>query len=183
MKICISGMTASGKTALGHMLAKELNVEHITKFTLESFHKATEDAKSKKGSHLDVVQAISGRKFAKRFDDELVELARSRKDFVVTIWLGPWLIEDATLRVWLNAPIDERAKRRAKDMKITIKEAKEMIEEKDRQNIRLFKEIQGVDITDHSIFDMELNTSKLSLSQMVSLISMLALSKEKKIFA
>lgn len=183
MKICISGMTASGKTALGHMLAKELNVEHITKFTLESFHKATDEAKRNKGSEMDVVQATLDKKVARKFDDELVELGKTKKDFVVTIWLGPWLIKDATLRVWLYAPIEERAARRARDEKITVKKAMEMIEEKDRQNIRLFKEIQGVDITDHSDFDMELNTSKLSLGQMVSLISMLALSKEKKRFA
>ena len=55
-------------------------------------------------------------------------------------------------------------------------------EEKDRQNMKGFKEVQGIDINDHSAFDIELNTEKMSLKEMVAVISMMALSKEKKLF-
>ena len=182
IRICIGGMTASGKTALGQMLAKELNVMHITKHDVDTFHKATEEARRSRESHLGVIQATSTKKYAKQFDDEFVSMA-SKNNCVVTTWLGPWLVKDATLRVWLNAPIEERVKRRARDWKLKLREAKRLIDEKDRQNIKTFKKIQGIDIEDHSIFDMELNTGRLSLNQMVSLISMLALTKERKPFA
>lgn len=182
IRICISGMTASGKTSLGHMLAEELKIEHITKHSLDAFHKATEDATRKGKSRLDVINVTITKEHAKSFDDELVQFAR-KKNCIVTTWLGPWLVRDATLRVWLNASLDHRARRRANDAKMTVAAARKLIEEKDMQNIRAFKDVQGIDINDHSVFDMELNTERLSLEEMTAVISMMALGKDKKIFA
>ncbi|MDE1810605.1 MAG: cytidylate kinase family protein [Candidatus Micrarchaeota archaeon] len=181
IRICISGMTASGKTSLGHMLAAELNIAHITKHTLDAFHKATEEATKKGKSKLEVINVTITREHAKNFDDELVQLA-AKKDCVITTWLGPWLIKDATLNVWLNASLAHRAERRAKDEKMNVEEARELINEKDLQNMKAFKEVQGIDLNDHSMFDIELNTEKMSLKEMVAVISMMALSKEKKLF-
>ncbi|MDE1833487.1 MAG: cytidylate kinase family protein [Candidatus Micrarchaeota archaeon] len=180
IRICISGMTASGKTSLGHMLAKELNIMHITKHTLDAYHKTMEQAKKDGGGHIKIVETADQR-FAKKFDDEIVEMA-GKNNCVVTTWLGPWLVKDATLRVWLNAPIDERAARRAKELGIAKEEARKLIEEKDRLTINAFKEIQKIDVHDHSEFEMELNTHRLSQKEMVAVISMMALNKEKKLF-
>ncbi|HUY69946.1 MAG TPA: cytidylate kinase family protein [Candidatus Baltobacteraceae bacterium] len=180
IRICISGLTASGKTSLGHMLAEELGITHITKHTLDTYHKTMEEAKRGGERHINIVE-MGDKRFAKQFDDELVAMAE-KGNCVVTTWLGPWLVKDATLRVWLNAPIGERAARRAKELKVAPEEAKAVVEEKDRLTINAFNEIQNIDVTDHSAFDVELNTHRLSLKEMVAVISMMALSKEKKLF-
>ncbi|MDE1868604.1 MAG: cytidylate kinase family protein [Candidatus Micrarchaeota archaeon] len=171
IRICISGLSASGKTSLGHRLAKELNLMHITKASTQIYRK---ESANFKGDEKLAEMAVS--KHARTFDKELIELA-SKNNCVVTTWLGPWIVKGPTVRVWLHADIDARAKRRAKELNIPVAKAKKMINQKDSLTIKGFKKVQGIDINDRSGFDLELNTERLSVEEMTAIISMLALSR------
>lgn len=176
MKICISGLTGSGKTTLGSMLAKELNIAHITKETAKEYAKIAADAKKDKSGKLLIRQAADPR-YARDFDRDIAEAAKG-KNCVVTTWLGPWLIKDATLRVWLNASLDERAARKSRDMKISMKKAREYVIEKDGEAAKGFKKVYGIDIYDHSLFDVEISTQLLPHGEVIAVISMLAMLRE-----
>lgn len=171
LRICISGFSRSGKTSIGEVLAKELNIMHITKYSAPSFKKHEKEI-------INNAIQTADKRYANSFDDEIAELAK-KNDCVVTTWLGPWTIKDATMRIWLSAGFDERAKRCADEGKISADEAKVFIKEKDELTVGAFRELYNIDVKDHAFFDMMINTERLSLKESVSLISMLAIGKEK----
>lgn len=173
IRICISGLSASGKTSLGYRLAKELNLKHITKKSSTVYQEASGSFSGKEK----LVQ-MAASKHAKDFDAEIKKLSASN-DCVVTTWLGPWIVKSPTLRVWLYASEDERARRRGKELRIPLAKARKLIKEKDTLTIRNFKKIYGIDINDRASFDLELNTEKLTVEEMTAIISMLALSRSK----
>jgi cytidylate kinase len=169
--ITISGLTGTGKSTLGDSIAERLKIKHITRS-----HKAVSGAK-------EVVEFAKNASvsYEKEFDKETV-LAAKGQDCVVTAWLAPWLIEDATVRVWLYADLAARIKRKAEEMKISAAEAEKYINEKDNFNLIRFKEIYSIDLEDRHNFDMLINTSRLTVEQCTELIIFLSLEKDKKRF-
>jgi len=169
LRICISGLTASGKTTLGEMLAKELNIRHIS---------ASYKTMIKNYSDMAGFITRSDAKFTKKFDSMILKEA-SKTNCVVTAHLAPWLMKNATLRVKVEASLGERARRRAKELKISKERAKRLINGIDASVSKMAKRIYGIDRNDNSVFDLILNTEKLSHKECVSLIAMLALEREK----
>ncbi len=174
LRICISGLSCSGKTTLGHAIAKDLNIMHITKHGLDSYEKPKREGKFG-------LTEMAKKEHADLFDSEVVSLAESN-DCVVTTWLGPWMIKDATARIWLSASFEARAARYAAQKNVGIEEAKAFIKQKDELTVNDFKETYKIDVRDHSFFDMMLNSERLSMQEEVSVISMLVLWKEKSRF-
>jgi CMP/dCMP kinase len=180
LRICIAGLTDSGKTTVGNMLARDLNVTHVTKYITGTY----KEFKEKEHEHSDdhrLVQVNKDKEAANSFDDEVRKLA-GKGDCVVSTWFGPWSVEKPTLKVWLDAPFDERVKRCSVERKLGRKEAEDYVRKKDELTIKRLKEFYGVDIMDHSDFDAEINTSKFTEEEIVSIISMLATLKDKKRF-
>lgn len=169
LRICISGLTASGKTTLGEMLAKELNIKHIS----VTYNTIVKD-RTKLASFIKKTDP----NWVRNFDNEILKMARS-SSCVITARLAPWLLKDATLRVRLNTSLEERARRRAKELHIGIAKAKKMIEEIDAYNAAKAKSIYGIDLNNIEVFDLVLNTEKLSHKECISIIAMLALNREK----
>ena len=173
MIICISGMGGAGKDAVAERLAKELNIMHLSK----SFKDVSGDGQN-------LVKFISSVKgeYDKQFDEIVVKEA-AKQDCVVSTWLGPWVIKDSTLNVWLNASLEERAKRKAKCMNTSVEEAKKYLTSRSDMDVPRWKAVYGIDMTkDHDVFDIELNTEKLSIEEEVSLIAMASLVKGGKRF-
>ena len=173
MIICISGLTGSGKTTIGEMLAKELRMAHV--------HRSFKEF-AKEGETLRKFQNAVKPNFDKEFDKEIAREAH-RADSVVSTWFGPWIIKDSSLNVWLNTSADARARRKAKDMHSSLKEARDYLESKDRRNRRRMVKDYGIDILkNHGVFDIEINTDRLKKKETVALIAMLSLEKAKKKF-
>jgi cytidylate kinase len=174
IKICLGGYTSSGKSTIGLAIAKELNIEYITKEMTNSY-------KDLVAGGVDPVKdrnIFSEPKYAKRFDDDIMVISKST-NCVVTTWLGPWFIKDATLKVWLNAGEETRAERTAVREKMSLQEALKFIKSKDSNNIVNFKKEYNIDITDHSIFDIEINTERFAINELASIIAAISLIKEK----
>jgi CMP/dCMP kinase len=178
IKICISGLTGSGKNTISDLLAKELNIPHIYKEMTKTYANVGKDPKWKAVKD---ISALTAPKFANDFDSEIVKMTAG-KDCVISTWLGPWMVKDATLRVWLTASKEERAKRTFKRDKKEMEDPVKYIEEKDNGNVKNFKKEYNIDITDHSIFEMVLNTERLNPQEIVSIISVALLSKEENRF-
>lgn len=177
LRICISGLSCSGKTTLGDTLAKELNILHVTKGITNTYKKVVEEIKRSNDNKLKMSQTIDTR-FAEDFDREVMDFA-SKNDCVVTTWIGPWLIKDAAIRVWLYANPEVRAKRHSEREGIGIEEARNYIKEKDENNINSFKSVYDIDVENREFFDMKINTEKLSIKEAASLISVLAIGKNE----
>lgn len=177
LRICISGLSASGKTTVGEALAKELDIMHITKSMTKTYKRFVDENGGPKEASNKIRAETSDPKYADDFDKEVVALAK-KNDCVVTTWLGPWMVKDATLRIWLNTCFDERAHRRAVGKHISLELARVQMKEKDDNTIRDFKKVYGIDIMDHRIFDIEINTERFTRQEEVAVIAMLALGKQ-----
>lgn len=171
MKICIAGLTGSGKTTLGDALAKELNIEHV-KPTYKMHVKSDREL-------ISMLKNITA-KYVKDFDNDIIRNSKG-KNCIITTWHGPWIIKDATLRVWLNAPEDERIRRIASSRKMSISQATKYIRAKDKLTLRQFKLAYKKDY-DFSVIDITINHHKVSTKEAISIISMIALMRDKKSF-
>lgn len=173
MIICIAGLGGSGKSPIADSLAKKLRIKHIAK----SFKQVSGDGK-------DLVKFVKNVKtdVDRNLDKAIIEDAH-RGDCVVSTWLGPWMIKDANVRVWLNASLETRAKRKAKSLGMSLREAESYLKTIEEADAKRWKKLYGFDIIkDHDLFDMEINTDKLKIKESVELIALLSLVKGKKKF-
>jgi predicted cytidylate kinase len=105
----------------------------------------------------------------KKFDEiQLKEMERV-KDFVISTWLGPWLAKPE-LSVWLKTDNLIRFERISKRENMSLQKAKEYVLRKDEQNMDRYMTIYNIDITDHSMFDLELDTTELTPEQVADII-------------
>ena len=151
MIICISGLSGSGKNSVGRLVAEKLGLRLIDptfktlaakqKMSLLDFHKKAEHEHS----------------IDKNFDAHLIRDAK-KGNCVVTTWLGPWMIKNADMRIWLYAPSSARAARVAKRDGMSNVEAARHIAERDESNRLRYLEIYKIDIYDHSGFDLVINS-------------------------
>ena len=86
--------------------------------------------------------------------------------------LAAWLV-NADLRVWLQASLEERAKRifrREVDKGLTYESVLYRTLQRDEQNRKRYLQLYGIDSNDRSDFDIIINTEKLTAEQVSSLI-------------
>ncbi len=178
MKICLSGLTASGKTTIAERLSAELNIANISKENAKTYRHFIDDSKIKGEAR---VIETANKKYAGAFDREIARLS-SKGDCVISTWLSPWIIKGNALRVWLKANEKDRVLRSAKRRNMSIKQAKKYVELKDRETISSFKRIYKINVMEHDIFDIEINTSNMNVSDVVSIIAMMAVLKDSKRF-
>ena len=170
MKICISGLTGSGKTTLGRELAGDLGVAHV-EHTYKSFTRGSSGLFA-------ALRGMSAREI-KDFDRSIVRMAEGR-DCVVTTWYGPWIIKDATLRVWLYSDMKTRARRISERDGKGLAYCERYIKEKDKLTLEQYRRAYGKDF-DYSMIDVQVNYGKVTREEAIALISMLALARSKRV--
>ncbi len=153
--ITVSGLAGSGTTTLCRNLARYYGFKHIYAglifrqmakemgMTLEEFQKYAE-------LHPEVDREVDRRQ---------VEAAREC-NVVIEGRLAGWMVRRADLKIWLDAPIRERAKRVARREGITVEKAFMAIAEREKQNRKRYLNLYGIDIDDLSIYDLVIDTSK-----------------------
>jgi cytidylate kinase len=164
MIIAVSGLAGCGKSSVGEAVARKLSLRAVQ----ASFKDGARDA----GVSLMEFQAMAGTgpELDRTLDEKIVADA-SAGDCVVMTWLGPWMVKGANLRVWLNAPEEERARRVAMRDNMAESEALAHVRKRDSDNIARYKRYYGIDICDHSIFDLEINTVRFSPEESADIIA------------
>ncbi|HNT60468.1 MAG TPA: cytidylate kinase family protein [Candidatus Bilamarchaeaceae archaeon] len=169
MIIAVSGLTGSGKNTFGELLARRLG-HRIVSPTFK-------DLAKKAGVPLLEFQkrAESDHSIDQKFDAFLKQEA-GKGDCVVTTWLGPWMLA-ADFRIHIFAPERTRAERVADRDSMPLRQALAHIRERDSNNIRRYKDIYRIDITDTSTFDLALSSESYAPGQMVE-IALVAIRKK-----
>jgi len=165
MIICVSGLTACGKNTVGKYVAEALGLRIVDptfkdlaakeKISLMEFQKKA--ANSKNGE------------IDRKFDDELRRQAQAG-NCVITTWLAPWMVKNADFRVWLAASGEVRAKRLIGREGMGEQEALMHIQARDADNVSRYKKVYGIDITNHEIFDLEINVEKIGAKEVAEQI-------------
>ncbi|NYZ76582.1 cytidylate kinase family protein [Candidatus Micrarchaeota archaeon] len=163
MIICVSGLAGSGKNTVGEIVAKKLNLDEV-KLSFK-------DEAKRENVDLMTVQkeATKNESYDRELDREIVKRAK-KGNCVVMTWLGPWIVKNADLRVWLNVSERERAKRVARRDRMSLKKALEHIRKRDDNNRRRYRRYYGIDIMDHSIFDLEINSDVFNPQQIAGIV-------------
>jgi cytidylate kinase len=173
MIIAITGLSGSGKNTLGELVAKEFDLKIVCP-TFKDLAKAENmslmefQKKAEKDPNIDF-----------KFDKVLKEQAK--RDCVVTTWLGPWIIENAEIKIKLHASAKTRAQRvLGRDKMGNINEAIEHIKSRDEQNRSRYKKIYGIDIYENDIFDAVLSSEKFSPKELLEIVKKIVEVKTKQ---
>ncbi|MHC1581228.1 MAG: (d)CMP kinase [Methanopyraceae archaeon] len=162
--ITIGGPPGSGTTTMARRLAEHFGLRHVYAgqifremakergMTLEEFSRLAEE-----DPEIDLEIDRRQREAAEEGD---VVLEGRLAAFVAAGELehvqGPDL---ADVKIWLKAPLDVRAERIARREGISVEEAKRRIRERERSELKRYREIYGVDPTDLTIYDLVLDTA------------------------
>jgi len=172
MIICIAGLSGSGKNSVGSLVSEKLGLRLVDP-TFKTI------AKKEGIGLLDFhKKAEKEHKIDRDFDARLVAEA-SKGNCVVTTWLGPWMIRNADIRVWLYASPLARAKRVAGRDGMGADEAARHISKRDEGNRARYLDIYKIDIYDHSGFDLLINSECFLPEQSAAIISQAAIEKCK----
>ena len=167
MLVTVSGPAGSGKSTLAAALAETLDYEHVSGgdifrsladergYSLVEFNELAED-----DDQID-----------RDLDRRLRNIADERDDLVLESRLAGWMAGDyADLRVWLDAPLDVRAARIADREDKPVDAVREETRTRAASEARRYEEYYGIDIADHSIYDLTVNTARWDADATLGLV-------------
>ncbi len=169
IKIAISGKSGCGNTTISKMIADILNLRFIN-FTFRTL------AKERELDFNTVLElAEKDDSWDKEVDRRQLELARSGSGeeggCVLGSRLAIWLLEEADIKVYLNANARTRAQRIAKreDGK-NLEEVAAFTETRDKHDHARYLRLYNIDTDNYSFADLTIETDNLSPQQIVDLI-------------
>lgn len=165
MRIAISGHSGCGNTTATSNVAKALQLQ-IMNYTFRDLAKNL-------GMEFEQLHSEANSNF---IYDYLTDLncirAALDKNIVVGSRLAAWLV-DADLRIWLSASLEARASRialRESEKKSSYEQVLYKTLLRDESNKKRYLKLYGIDINDHSDFDIIINTEQLTAEQVSGLI-------------
>lgn len=155
MRITVSGPPGSGTTTLAKALSSEFDLELVSSGDVfRSMARERDLSLAEFGSVAEEDPEID-----REIDERQREIGRENDDIVLEGRLSGWMVEDADLRVWLDAPVGVRAERVAEREGQTPEEARDEIEGREASEAKRYQEIHGIDIDDLSVYDLVVDTS------------------------
>ncbi len=164
--VAVSGLHGSGKSTYAREIAREFGLRYVSAGMV--FRRIAEE----RGMTLEELTKLAGRDpEVDRAIDEMVKREAEEGDVVLDGLLVAWMAGDrADIRIFLTAPLEERARRIAmrdgKGFEESLRETRFREEaEADR-----FRRYYGIDVHDLSIYDVVLNTALMPLQSNVKIL-------------
>ncbi|MFB6137529.1 MAG: (d)CMP kinase [Halobacteriaceae archaeon] len=167
MLITVSGPPGSGKSTAASGLADAFDLDHV------SGGDVFRDLAAERGYSLAEFNARAEEddQIDRDLDRRLREVATEQDGVVIESRLAGWMAGDhATLKVWLDAPVDVRAARIADREDTTVEAAREATLEREASETQRYAEYYGIDFADRSIYDLAVNTARWGEDAMVDLV-------------
>lgn len=164
--VCISGLTASGKTTHSHLLAGEFGLTYVSGSQIQLNFMGVSPIQTKDFWITDEAQAFWNADGFSRIDSELLRLENVNAGYVFDTSTMPWRRRRPSLCIWLQSSLDSRVLKSIVShhgrSQFPLEQYHERIAHKDAATIRLYKELYGIDIgTDLSCFQLILDISSL----------------------
>ena len=165
MRIAISGNSGCGNTTATTNVGNALGLK-IVNYTFRDLGKEL-------GVPFEVVHKEAPDNFIYDYMTDL-KLMRAADSGTVIVGsrLAAWLM-DADLRIWLHASLEARAariNRRESEKNSSYESVLYKTLQRDAQNRKRYLRLYGIDLEDHSDFDITINTEMLTAEQVSSLI-------------
>ena len=166
MRIAISGQSGCGNTTATNNVATQLHLDKVN-YTFRDL------AKDLEMSFDDVHRGAEENPIFDYLTDlTLIRSALRNQKLVIGTRLAAWMM-DADLRIWLHASLEERARRisfRELEKGSRYEEVLYKTLKRDQSNRKRYIMLYGIDIEDHSDFDISINTQQITAEQVSSLI-------------
>ncbi|MEM3615066.1 MAG: AAA family ATPase [Candidatus Methanomethylicia archaeon] len=162
--IAISGPPGSGKSTHAKIIADKINLRYFS--TGKHFREIAE----RMGLKLSEFHKIAEKDPKYDFEIDQMTLKEAEGGNVVLDGhLTGWIAKDkADIKIYLTAPIEERAKRIAKRDEKSFEESLKDIIYREKSNRMRYKKYYGIDVNDISIYDVILNTGKWDVEDVSS---------------
>jgi cytidylate kinase len=164
--VCISGLTASGKTTHSHLLAGEFGLTYVSGSQIQLNFMGVSPIQSKDFWITEEAKAFwEGGQF-KRIDTELLRLESISEGYIFDTSTMPWRHKKPALCIWLESTLESRVIKSIVSHRgrgrFDLENYPNRIAEKDRATIELYKDLYNIEIgSDLSCFDLILDISSL----------------------
>jgi cytidylate kinase len=168
MLITISGPAGSGKSTAAAGLAETLGYDHVSGGDIFRALAAERDLTPLELNR----RAEEDESIDLDLDRRLREIAATRDDLVLESRLSGWMAgTHADFRIWLDAPLSVRAERIADRENKSVELAHEETTERSESEALRYREYYDIDIHELGIYDLVLNTARLSPAAVLEVIS------------
>jgi cytidylate kinase len=162
--IVISGWPAVGKTTIATELAKEFGYKHYNGGDVLKMLAAEKGYLVSGNDWWDTEEAKNF--MEERESNSYFDIEVDRK-LVVTSYTLPWLVPES-IKIWLKGSRSNRIKRMAKRDSLNLKQARDIIQQRDDNNVRIYNNLYGYEFgKDLSVFDFVLDTDLLNLNSLL----------------
>jgi cytidylate kinase len=165
VKIAISGRSGCGNTTICKILSDNFNLRFIN-FTFRSLAQ-------ERGIELKTILELAANddSFDREVDTRQVMLAREEGGCVLGSRLAIWMLEEADLKVYLEASPQIRAQRIFNRESGSLEEITAFTEERDRQDHARYMRIYNIDNDNYNFADLIIDTDNLSPQEIVDRIN------------
>jgi cytidylate kinase len=176
--VCISGMAGTGKSTLAKKLAQKYKLKYYSGGDALKELAKDEGYNSSSRGWWESPEGLSflekrekNLKFDKAVDDKLLEYAQ-QGNVLLDSWTMPWLLKTG-FKIWLIASVEKRAERIAKRDKISVKEALQVLKEKEARTKAIYKKLYGFTLgEDFDPFNLVLDTDNLDAREVFQVLCM-----------
>lgn len=166
--ITISGTPGSGKSTVAQLLEKHLGIPYvysgmIFRTLAQKYNMSLEDF----GKYCETHEEVD-----RELDDEQLRILK-KGNVIVEGRLAGWLAHKhkvSAYTVFIDADIDVRAARIAEREKGTIAQRKQEMLARERSEVLRYKTYYNIDLNDHSIYDLVIDSSKIPAEKIVATI-------------
>ncbi|MDR1869276.1 MAG: cytidylate kinase family protein [Treponema sp.] len=164
IKIAVSGRSGCGNTTVSKMAADILGLRFIN-FTFRSLAQ-------ERGLDLKTVLELAAHddSWDREVDSRQVALAREEGGCVLGSRLAIWMLEEADLKVYLNASAPVRVKRIVNREGGNLEAVAAFTAERDRQDHGRYLHLYNIDTDNYDFADLIVDTDVLSPQEIVNLI-------------
>jgi cytidylate kinase len=176
--VCISGMAGTGKSTIAKKLARKYKLRYYSGGDALKELAKDEGYNSSSRGWWESPEGLSflekrekNLKFDKAVDDKLLEYAQ-QGNVILDSWTMPWLLKTG-FKIWLVASVKKRAERIAKRDKISVKEALQVLKEKEARTKAIYKKLYGFTLgEDFDPFNLVLDTDNLDAREVFQVLCM-----------
>ncbi len=169
--VCISGMAGTGKSTLAKKLAEKYDLKYYSGGDALRELAAAEGYDSSRRGWWESPEGLrflekreQNHEFDKAVDNKLLEYAQ-QGCVLLDSWTMPWLLKTG-FKIWLIASEEKRAERIAERDKLPIKEATQVLKEKEAKTKAIYKKLYGFTLgEDLEPFDLILDTDNLNAGE------------------
>lgn len=164
--IAISGPAGSGKTTYAKVLAEKLGLRY---FSAGSIFR---EIAKKKGLTLEELSRIAENDPSIDLEIDRRTLEEANKgNIIVEGHLVAWIVKDvADVKIYVKAPLIERVKRIAVRENRSIDDVLRETVSRENSQRKRFYDYYGIDIRDLSIFDLMIDTTNLSINDVIEIM-------------